>query len=48
MSTPFHELEAEALKAMTPEERARFDTALEDEEARPQLAETTYQKTTQH
>ncbi len=39
MGTPFRELEAAALAAMTPDERARFDAALEEEEARLQAAE---------
>lgn len=37
MSTPFRELEAASLAAMTPDERARFDAALEKEEARPRV-----------
>lgn len=42
MSTPFRELEAAALAAMTPDERARFDAALEEEEERLRLAEIVY------
>lgn len=40
-TTPFRQAEAEALAAMTPDERARFDAA-EAEEARLQLAELVY------
>lgn len=43
MSTPFRELEAAALAAMTPDERARFEAALEEEEARLRIAEIVYQ-----
>jgi ribosome-binding protein aMBF1 (putative translation factor) len=43
MSTPFRELEAASLAAMTPDERARFDAALEEEEARLRIAEIVYQ-----
>lgn len=43
MSTPFRELEAASLAAMTPDERARFDAALEEEEARLHVAEIVYQ-----
>jgi len=43
MSTPFRELEAASLAAMTPNERARFDAALEEEEARLRVAEIVYQ-----
>lgn len=41
-TTPFRQAEAEALAAMTPEERARFDTAEAEEEARLRLAELVY------
>ncbi|MWV48554.1 helix-turn-helix domain-containing protein [Rathayibacter sp. VKM Ac-2803] len=41
-TTPFRALEAEALATMTPDERARFDAALEEEEARLRLAELVY------
>lgn len=41
-TTPFREVEAEALAAMTPDERARFDAAEVEEEARLQLAEIVY------
>ena len=43
MSTPFRELEAASLAAMTPDERARFDAALEEEETRLRVAEIVYQ-----
>lgn len=43
MSTPFRELEAASLEAMTPDERLRFDAALEEEEARLRVAEMVYQ-----
>lgn len=43
MSTPFRELEAASLAAMTPNERARFDAALEEEETRLQIAELVHQ-----
>lgn len=43
MSTPFRELEAASLAAMTPDERARFDVALEEEEARVRIAEIVYE-----
>ncbi|TIH29829.1 helix-turn-helix domain-containing protein [Subtercola vilae] len=43
MSTPFRELEAASLAAMTTDERARFDTALEEEETRLRVAEMVYQ-----
>lgn len=43
MSTPFREVEAASLAAMTPDERARFDAALEEEEARLRIAEIVYQ-----
>lgn len=43
MSTPFRELEAASLAAMTPDERARFEAALEEEEARLRIAEIVYQ-----
>ena len=39
-TTPFRQAEAEALAAMTPDERARFDAA--EAEARLQLAELVY------
>ena len=39
-TTPFRQ--AEALAAMTPDERARFDAAEAEEEARLQLAELVY------
>lgn len=42
MTTPFRELENDALAAMTAEERARFDAAVEEEEARLHLAELVY------
>lgn len=42
MTTPFRELEADALASMTPAERARFDAALEEEEARLRIAEMVY------
>lgn len=38
-STPFRQLESEALSAMTAEERVAFDTALVEEEERSHLAE---------
>jgi len=41
-TTPFRQAEAEALAAMTPDERARFDAAEAEEEARLQLAELVY------
>ena len=41
-TTPFRPAEAEALAAMTPDERARFDAAEAEEEARLQLAELVY------
>lgn len=41
-ATPFRQAEAEALAAMTPEERARFDSAEAEEEVRLQLAELVY------
>lgn len=41
-TTPFRQAEAEALGAMTPDERARFDAAEAEEEARLQLAEFVY------
>ena len=43
MTVPFRELEATSLAAMTPEERERFDAALEEEEARLRIAEIVYQ-----
>src|SRR3954462_4841011 len=46
MTTPFRELEAKSLAAMTPEERERFDAALEEEEARLRIAEIVYQART--
>jgi ribosome-binding protein aMBF1 (putative translation factor) len=46
-ATPFREAEAEALAAMTPDERARFDAAEAEEEARLQLAELVYAARTQ-
>lgn len=42
MGTPFRDLEDAALAAMTPHERARYDAALEEEEARLALAEMVY------
>ncbi|KDA04955.1 XRE family transcriptional regulator [Microbacterium sp. CH12i] len=42
MTTPFRELETNALAAMPAEERARFDAAVEEEEARLRLAELVY------
>lgn len=47
MSTPFRELEAASLAAMTPDERARFDAALEEEETRLRIAELVYQARTE-
>ena len=44
MSTPFRELEVASLAAMTTDERARFDAALEEEEARRAMAEMVYQQ----
>lgn len=41
-TTPFRELEAQALAAMTPEQRAEFDAAHDEEEARLLLAEMVY------
>ena len=41
-TTPLRQAEAEALAAMTPDERARFDAAEAEEEARLQLAELVY------
>ena len=42
-TTPFRQAEAEALAAMTPDERARFDDAAgAEEEARLRLAELVY------
>ena len=41
-TTPFRQAEAEGLAAMTPDERARFDAAEAEEEARLQLAELVY------
>ena len=41
-TTPFRQAEEEALAAMTPDERARFDAAEAEEEARLQLAELVY------
>ena len=41
-TTPFRQAEAEALAAMTPDERARFDAAEAEEEARLRLAELVY------
>lgn len=41
-TTPFRQAEAEALAAMTPDERARFDVAEAEEEARLQVAELVY------
>lgn len=41
-TTPFRELEAEALAAMTPDEHAEFDAAHDEEEARLRLAEMVY------
>ena len=41
-TTPFRQAEAEALAAMTPDERARFDAAEAEEETRLQLAELVY------
>lgn len=46
MSTPFRDLEAASLAAMTTSERARFDAALDEEEARLALAEMVYQART--
>lgn len=45
-TTPFRELEADALAAMTSEERIRFDAAAEEEEARLRLAELVYEART--
>ncbi|MFT4157664.1 MAG: helix-turn-helix transcriptional regulator [Microbacterium sp.] len=47
MSTPFRELEAASLTAMTSDERARFDAALEEEETRLRLAEIVYKARTE-
>ena len=41
-TTPFRQAEAEALATMTPDERARFDAAEAEAEARLQLAELVY------
>jgi len=41
-TTSFRQAEAEALATMTPDERARFDAAEAEEEARLQLAELVY------
>ncbi|MGL5857001.1 MAG: helix-turn-helix domain-containing protein [Angustibacter sp.] len=41
-TTPFRQAEAQALAAMTPDERARFEVAEAEEEARLQLAELVY------
>ena len=41
-TTSFRQAEAEALAAMTPDERARFDAAEAEEEPRLQLAELVY------
>ena len=41
-TTPFRQAEAEALAAMTPDERARFDAAEAEEETRLQVAELVY------
>ncbi|WP_454931845.1 helix-turn-helix domain-containing protein [Actinomyces oricola] len=41
-TTPFRQAEAEALAAMTPDERARFNAAEAEKEARLQLAELVY------
>lgn len=46
MSTPFRDPEAASLAARTTDERARFDAALEEEEARLALAEMIYQART--
>lgn len=46
-TTPFREVEAAALAAMTPEERAEFDAADTEEEARLQLAELVYKTRTE-
>jgi ribosome-binding protein aMBF1 (putative translation factor) len=43
MSTPFRELEAASLATMTPDERARFDVALGEEETRLRVAEIAHQ-----
>jgi ribosome-binding protein aMBF1 (putative translation factor) len=40
---PFRELESDVLSTMTPEDRARFDAALDEEEGRQNLAEMVYQ-----
>lgn len=45
-TTSFRALEAEALAAMSPEERAQFDAAAEEEEARLRLAELVYEART--
>jgi len=45
-TTPFRELEADALAAMNSEERIRFDAAAEEEEARLRLAELVYEART--
>ena len=41
-TTSFRQAEAEALATMTPDERARFDAAEAEEEARLRLAELVY------
>jgi len=41
-TTSFRQAEAEALAAMAPDERARFDAAEAEEEARLRLAELVY------
>jgi len=41
-TTPFRQAEAEALSAMTSDERARFNAAEAEEETRLQLAELVY------
>ncbi|ARD42476.1 helix-turn-helix domain-containing protein [Actinomyces gaoshouyii] len=41
-TTPFRQAEAQALAAMTPSERARFDAAQAEEETRLRLAELVY------
>lgn len=46
MTTPFRDIEAASISAMTAEERARFDAALEEEEARLRIAELVYQART--
>ncbi|GEC76838.1 hypothetical protein GCM10010213_29080 [Microbacterium maritypicum] len=48
MGIPFRELEEASLDAMTLDERARFDAALETEEARLGAAELDYSRSMAH